>query len=288
MMRRTASLLPLLAALAWLTGCADDQSLGPAAEQPSFIGAGRPAQQNRIPNQYIVVFNDNVASPVQLANGLAVAHGLRLRHTYRHAIKGFSAVFPANAAAALRRNPNVRFVEQNAYAYVDTHERLRARPTVSFSIVVADATATRAKRPLRAPTNLHHTAVTDIQIDLRWEDQNADETGWEVWRSVTGPNGTFKIHEEVSGPPGPEGSYTDDEFGRGGLTLPRGSPVPARHLPRALATPRSPSEFYAVRQGCQETPESPGPSRGTRKRQQDPVQPPGRSTRRTAPTCEKM
>jgi hypothetical protein len=213
MLRRTTSLLPLLAALAWLIGCSNDQSLGPE-EQQSF-NAGEPAQQNLIRDQYIVVFNDNVASPVQLANGLAVAHGLQLRHTYRHAFKGFSAVFPAQAAAALRRNPNVRFVEQNAYGYVDTHERLRAQLLVDFPSAVSDATAARVKPPLQPPINLHHTAVTDITIDLLWEDQNTDETGWEVWRSVTGSNGTFKIHEEVRGPPGPEGSYTDEEFGRG-------------------------------------------------------------------------
>jgi hypothetical protein len=214
MQRHTALPLALVAATMWLIGCADDQSLGPATqEQPSFVTGG-PDQENLIPNQYIVVFNDNVRTPVQLANGLAAAHGLRLRHTYRHTIKGFSAVFPPAAVAAIQRNPNVRYVEQNAYSYIDTHERLRGRAVVRFPSIVADATATAGLAPFSAPTNLHDTAITESQIDLLWDDSNPDEAGWEVWRSTTGPSGTFTILVEIR-TGGDTGSHMDAGLGMG-------------------------------------------------------------------------
>ena len=58
-----------------------------------------------IPGQYIVVMHDDVANPAAVANEMALAHGLGLGHVYGHALKGFSATFPAGAVAALSRDP---------------------------------------------------------------------------------------------------------------------------------------------------------------------------------------
>jgi hypothetical protein len=189
MLRQTALPLALVAATMWLIGCTDDQPMGPSTpSEPSFV-AGEPDQQDLIPNQYIVVFNDDVATPVQMARGLAIAHGLTLRHTYRHTVKGFSAVFPPAAVAAIQRNPNVQYVEQNAYSYIDTHERLRVPRLDRFpDLVVADAAAAAVARFL-PPAGLAATAVSETQINLIWIDQNSgndNEAGFEVHRSTAG------------------------------------------------------------------------------------------------------
>ena len=73
--------------------------------------------ERAIPNQYIVVLDDDQVPPGQvrgLAAALARQHGGRLAHIYEHALRGFSLSLPATAAAALARNPRVRYVEQDS------------------------------------------------------------------------------------------------------------------------------------------------------------------------------
>ena len=42
-----------------------------------------------------------------------------------------------------------------------------------------------------APGSFTATAVAFNQINLTWQDNSTNETGFEVWRSATGPDGTF-------------------------------------------------------------------------------------------------
>ena len=70
-----------------------------------------------IPDQYIVVFNDDVADPAALARQLAAAHGTSPRYVYQYAIKGFAARLSAAAAVALERHPLVADVEQDQVMY---------------------------------------------------------------------------------------------------------------------------------------------------------------------------
>ncbi len=73
-----------------------------------------PAQSGRpVPDQYIVVFKDDVRDVENTARRLAGAQGGRVGFVYQHAIKGFSVNLNAQAAAALGRNPNVAYVEQD-------------------------------------------------------------------------------------------------------------------------------------------------------------------------------
>ena len=55
-----------------------------------------------IPGQYIVVFRDTVAGPVDLAQSLVNAQGGTLLHSYTSALRGFAARLPDAAVAALR------------------------------------------------------------------------------------------------------------------------------------------------------------------------------------------
>src|SRR2546423_12321273 len=75
-----------------------------------------------LPGQYIVVFRDDVADPPGLAKRLVEAHGGALRHTYRHAVKGFAAPLSDAAAAALARHPQVASVEQDQVVHAVTTE----------------------------------------------------------------------------------------------------------------------------------------------------------------------
>jgi subtilisin family serine protease len=95
-----------------LAACSDVPS-GPTlpADAPAARQAGRASKA--IPNRYIVVFKRDVSDAPGLARQLVAAHGGTMHHSYQHAIKGFAATLPEGAVAALRRNPNVSYVEQD-------------------------------------------------------------------------------------------------------------------------------------------------------------------------------
>jgi aqualysin 1 len=67
----------------------------------------------RIPDEYIVVFNDDVADVAGRAKALAQANGGDVHFTYSSALKGFSAHMSAQAATAILNDPHVAYVEQD-------------------------------------------------------------------------------------------------------------------------------------------------------------------------------
>ncbi|MFN2566022.1 MAG: S8 family peptidase [Gemmatimonadaceae bacterium] len=103
-----------------LAACADvsGPSAAPSAAkeraepQPLFAAGGGGAAEV-IPGQYVVVFRTEVRDVPGLARQLAAAHGASPRFVYEHALKGFAARISDAAAAALARNPNVAYVEQD-------------------------------------------------------------------------------------------------------------------------------------------------------------------------------
>jgi aqualysin 1 len=96
-------LIPLLVLFA-LAAC---ERIPVGLDTPSY------ALATSIPDSYIIVFHDDVGSPASLASQLAAQHGARVHFVYTHAIKGFAATIPGAAADAIRRNPNVAYVEPN-------------------------------------------------------------------------------------------------------------------------------------------------------------------------------
>ncbi len=78
--------------------------------------------QNKIPNQYIVVFNQTtpISEISVIAADLIRAHGGNLKDTYRHALKGFSIVVPEVAARAISNDPRVEYVEEDGRVSLST------------------------------------------------------------------------------------------------------------------------------------------------------------------------
>ena len=76
-----------------------------------------------VPGQYIVVFNRGAGNAPELARQLAGQAGGSLQHVYQHALQGFSVSnLSENAAAALERNPNVAYVQQDRTAQIYAQE----------------------------------------------------------------------------------------------------------------------------------------------------------------------
>src|SRR5918994_3750357 len=68
----------------------------------------------KIPDRYIVVFEDGVQRPAALANEHARAYGLQVRFVYTSAVEGYAAVFPNDRAhRRVQGDPRVDYVEQD-------------------------------------------------------------------------------------------------------------------------------------------------------------------------------
>ena len=106
--RQSFGAFALLLALA---ACSDVPTTPSAAPARAAESRGPARAGGTIPGRYIVVFKKDVADAPGLARRLAQANGGTLHHSYQHAIKGFAATLPAPAVEALRRNPNVAYVE---------------------------------------------------------------------------------------------------------------------------------------------------------------------------------
>lgn len=117
-------LTALLGASLALAACESSRSpVEPrAARTPDVNYAVVTAQPEVIPGQYIVVFKADVQDPAGLAQRLIQAHGASHRRTYLHAIKGFAANMSDAAAAAIARNPQVAYVEQDQVMHAITTE----------------------------------------------------------------------------------------------------------------------------------------------------------------------
>jgi subtilisin family serine protease len=70
----------------------------------------QPAQRNAIPDQYVVLLKQSIGDPAGIGRAMERAHGLALGHTYRNAVKGFSARIPAARLADVQADPDVLFV----------------------------------------------------------------------------------------------------------------------------------------------------------------------------------
>ena len=67
--------------------------------------------ESRDSNRYIVVLEDGVASPSQVASGIEQRQNLKVGFVYSHALKGFSAVIPNERVAAVRADERVEYME---------------------------------------------------------------------------------------------------------------------------------------------------------------------------------
>ncbi|SEM63339.1 Serine protease, subtilisin family [Stigmatella aurantiaca] len=105
-----------------LAGCGTESSQPePQAPQAAAFELKRSnADRELIPNRYIVVLKKPAqralaaADVQQLALSVAGQYGAKVSRTYAHALQGFSASMDERQAEALRQDPRVDFIEQDA------------------------------------------------------------------------------------------------------------------------------------------------------------------------------
>lgn len=134
------------------------------ALSPLGFEARAAADPDVIPDQYIVVFHDNVSRPRDAAQDLGRRYGLGLLHVYEHAIKGFAARIPAAALSAVARDPRVQFISED-------------RVVVAFQQALPTG-VNRINAENKANTGAGvNVAVLDTGIDLTHPDLQANIVG---------------------------------------------------------------------------------------------------------------
>ncbi|NNK63149.1 MAG: S8 family peptidase, partial [Gemmatimonadetes bacterium] len=104
-----------VAVTAGLAAC--DPAVGPTVDDGSRATA-TVAQAGERPS-YIVVFQRGQSDVPGLARGLAAQHGAQPDRIFTTALEGFSVRVPAQAAAAMARNPRVAYVELDGIASIE-------------------------------------------------------------------------------------------------------------------------------------------------------------------------
>jgi subtilisin family serine protease len=90
---------------------AQEHTTSPASEQ-TIAPEQTPPAGSVIPGHYIVVLEDDIDHPSQIANGIEQRQeDLEVGFVYSDALEGFSAEIPDEDLAAVRANPKVDYVE---------------------------------------------------------------------------------------------------------------------------------------------------------------------------------
>ena len=113
--------------------------------------------QRAIRDQYIVVLDDQRVAPAQVRNvvaALARAQGGRVQRIYERALRGFSVTMSATAAAALARDPRVRYIEQDSVMTI-----VQSQPNATWGLDRVD----QRDRPLNG-TYTYNTVAANVTV----------------------------------------------------------------------------------------------------------------------------
>jgi aqualysin 1 len=117
-------------------------------------------------DDYIVVLNDNVDNPSQIASGIEQRQDVEVGFIYSNALEGFSATIPDENLAAVLTNPHVDYIERDMTAYAE-HQTL----PWGIDRVDADKSSTKAGDGTGSIGNVN-AYIIDTGIDASHPDLN--------------------------------------------------------------------------------------------------------------------
>jgi Tol biopolymer transport system component len=177
-----------LAGLLWFVS-----SLGLDVTQPvefPAAAAAQPARLNSPSNTHAVAVSDSRID-VSWQDNSANETGFEV-HRSADGSNGVFTLVATTAAGVTARN-DVGLSPSTEYCYKVRATKTADGQTRYSGFSNAACATTLAPPPPNAPTNTHVVAVSDSRIDVSWQDNSANETGFEVHRSANGSNGTFML-----------------------------------------------------------------------------------------------
>jgi len=129
---------------------------------------------DKVPDQYIVVFKDDVADPEAAADDLGVKHGLGVIQKYKHAMKGFAAFIPAGKLDRVRGDDRVEFVSEDRIVTATAAKKPVPPPSTQTLPTGVDRINAENLTNKGAGVNV---AVIDTGIDLTHPDLQANIVG---------------------------------------------------------------------------------------------------------------
>ena len=131
------------------------------------VGSSPPrGTQSADPERYIVVLEDEVDRPSQVASGIEQRQDLDVGFVYTNTLEGFSAEIPDEDLAAVRANPYVDYVEPDGRV----HALYQTLPW-GIDRIDADASSTRAGNGSGAVSGVN-AYIIDTGIDKTHPDLN--------------------------------------------------------------------------------------------------------------------
>ncbi|MBW6498238.1 MAG: PKD domain-containing protein [Bacteroidales bacterium] len=89
-----------------------------ACQKELPLHEGPDAEISLLTDEYIVVFKDGVTDVPGLARQLVESHDGEISHIYQYAIKGFAATLSSEAIKALRKHPQIAWIEADQMAWI--------------------------------------------------------------------------------------------------------------------------------------------------------------------------
>src|SRR5215210_10660 len=127
---------------------------------------GQPTQYGGEENRFIVVLEDDVSSPNDVADAHARRYGAAVTNVYSHALNGYAAKVPEQGVQGIRNDPRVAFVEQDSVQ----HAADQKLPT-GINRIEGDLSSTKEGNGLD-PTVNADIAVLDTGIQKDHSDLN--------------------------------------------------------------------------------------------------------------------
>ena len=136
------------------------------------------APSQPIPDRYIVVFKSSVGNADNEAANIMRGLQGKLHHTYKSALKGFSATLPAKALPGILKNPNVDYIEQDQTVALNQTAQLPETITQNSATWGIDR-IDQVSRPLSQTYTYNYigTGVTAFIIDTGINSDHAEFTG---------------------------------------------------------------------------------------------------------------
>src|SRR2546426_1389046 len=167
--------------------------LGVDATQPvefSASAAAQPAGLNPPSNTHLVVVSDTRID-VYWQDNSALETGFEVHRSVDGANGTFTRVATTTAGVTAQGDSGLNPSTQ--YCYKVRAFRTTFNQTRYSSFSNTACATTLAPPPPNAPSNTQVVAVSDSRIDVSWQDNSTNETGFEVHRCADGSNGMFTL-----------------------------------------------------------------------------------------------